>query len=246
MTLAGLGVVIFSATPIWAWLFALWLSVIIVWLSTGLTKKYVNDKAKIYLRFVVIILSITVALVELRYHLKPQIPGSQYPTLHIIGDSISAGIGGNQERTWPILLEESVDAEIINLAVAGATVKTALRQAEKIEYEFTMVLLEIGGNDLLNQTEPEQFSRQMDELLLKAQGPRRLLVMLELPLPPFCGDYGRIQRTLADKYDVILIPKRYLANVLTTTGATEDGIHLSHKGHQMMAEIMRMLMFSKD
>src|SRR5437870_2613859 len=61
-------------------------------------------------------------------------------------------------------------------------------------------------------------------------------------MPPFCSDYGRVQRRLAAAHGVTLIPKRWLADVLTADGATVDGIHLSQEGHERMAEkVWRLL-----
>ena len=47
-----------------------------------------------------------------------------------------------------------------------------------------------------------------------------------------------IQRELAAKYAVVLIPKRIFIGVLTTPGATVDGIHLSPAGHAWMADVI--------
>ena len=60
--------------------------------------------------------------------------------------------------------------------------------------------------------------------------------MLELPLPPTCNAYGRIQRRLARQYETLLVPKRVLLGVLQQPGTTLDTIHLSQEGHQRMAE----------
>ena len=60
--------------------------------------------------------------------------------------------------------------------------------------------------------------------------------MFELPLPPLCNEYGRIQRRLASAYDVHLIPRRVLMGVLTENGATIDGTHLSNTGHRRLAQ----------
>ena len=60
--------------------------------------------------------------------------------------------------------------------------------------------------------------------------------MIELPLPPFANRFGMIQRRLARKHGIILIPKRTFVSVLTTPGATLDGIHLSPQGHLLMSE----------
>ena len=59
--------------------------------------------------------------------------------------------------------------------------------------------------------------------------------MIELPLPPFYNRYGMVQRALAKSYGVTLIPKRYLAKIISTPGATVDGLHLSNTGHALFA-----------
>jgi acyl-CoA thioesterase-1 len=62
-----------------------------------------------------------------------------------------------------------------------------------------------------------------------------VVVMFELPLPPFANEYGRAQRRLAAKHRVKLIPPRMLVDVLTAEGATIDSLHLSPTGHALMA-----------
>ena len=62
--------------------------------------------------------------------------------------------------------------------------------------------------------------------------------MLELPLPPFYNSFGLIQRKLARKYGVKLVPKRVFLSVLAGGGATLDSIHLSQAGHQQMANVV--------
>ena len=62
--------------------------------------------------------------------------------------------------------------------------------------------------------------------------------MFELPLPPFANRFGLIQRRLARKYDIILVPKRSFVGVLTRPGATLDGIHLTRQGHAWMCEMV--------
>ena len=73
-------------------------------------------------------------------------------------------------------------------------------------------------------------------MLAKLRDGRRTVVMLELPLPPFHNRYGDAQRRLARRHGVLLVPKRVLIGVLTSEGATLDTIHLSGRGHALMAE----------
>jgi lysophospholipase L1-like esterase len=62
--------------------------------------------------------------------------------------------------------------------------------------------------------------------------------MLELPLPPIYNGYGEIQRRLARKYGVPLVPKRFFAQVLAGSDSTVDGLHLGPAGHRKMANMI--------
>ena len=89
----------------------------------------------------------------------------------------------------------------------------------------SLVLVEIGGNDVLRATRPLAFEEGLDVLLAKLRDTRRTVVMLELPLPPFHNRYGEVQRRLAKRHGVLLVPKRVLMGVLTSAGsATLDTV----------------------
>jgi acyl-CoA thioesterase I len=171
---------------------------------------------------------------ELGYRRDPLVPVRPGATIFVVGDSLSAGIG--EKEPWPVILQKRYGLAVTNLAQAGANAGTAFSQAERIQQSNCVVIVEIGGNDLLGATKTSEFAARLDRLLraLAARGHR--LAMFELPLPPFHNGYGRAQRLLASKHGVVLLPKRYLARVLSQPGATVDGLHLSASGHQALAE----------
>jgi acyl-CoA thioesterase-1 len=177
------------------------------------------------------------ALLEFPYHLIPTLNANGKPKLYIIGDSVTAGIGG-EKQTWPRMLARSQAVEVIDFSEAGATTASALRQAEGLPQEGGLLLLEIGGNDLLGPTSSGDFERELDCLLDQVCKPGRSVLMFELPLLPLCNGYGRAQRRLATKYGAVLIPKRVFVAVLTGEGATLDSVHLSQQGHARMAEVV--------
>jgi acyl-CoA thioesterase-1 len=188
------------------------------------------------LRAAVVVIWIVGAAIEFPYHLAPTIPRADDQKLYILGDSVAAGMGERRKETWPLLLARSRRVEVTDLSQMGATVESALRQAESLPPEGGLVLLEIGGNDLLGSTSAAQFEHDLDRLLASVCKPGRVVVMFELPLPPFSNEYGRAQRHLAAEYRVWLIPKRIFLAVLTGEEATLDSVHLSRNGHERMAE----------
>jgi acyl-CoA thioesterase-1 len=173
---------------------------------------------------------------EAAHQVTPTLQPMGSPTLFLIGDSVSAGMTEAEKETWPKLLAAKHCIDVRDFSKMGATVGSARKQAERIGDAAGLVLLEIGGNDVLGSTDAAQFEERLDQLLTDVGRPDRTVVMLELPLPPFANQFGLIQRELAARYGVTLVPRRIFIGVLTTSGATLDGVHLSKSGHARMAE----------
>ena len=66
----------------------------------------------------------------------------------------------------------------------GATAKSALKNCRDMPAQGGVVLVEIGGNDLLGGTPSPLFASDLDRLLAKVCQPGRTVLMFELPLPP--------------------------------------------------------------
>jgi len=233
----GMLLVYLSSAALPVWLYAAWLITGIAW---ALSPKLKRSNSKIQLVIILMYLSITVAAVtmEAAYLKKPKLPGEYFEKLWVIGDSVSVGIGGQNEITWPKILSKKYNVTVINLAVAGATVNTALTQANNINNDNGLVLIEIGGNDLFEKTPIEIFYKNYDRLLDKLNKTNTNVLMIELPLMPGQMKYGRAQRKLAKIYSVQIIPKRFFAKVLSTKGASNDIAHLTSIGHNLMADMV--------
>jgi acyl-CoA thioesterase I len=180
---------------------------------------------------------------EMSYRLAPRLDGKgAYDSLVVIGDSVSAGLLGPRERTWPKQFRERYFDKVVDLSAEGATARSALRQAQALnaraENVSAVVLIEIGGNDYFESVSPANFATDLDRLLTALSRPNRQLLMLELPLPPFYNAYGRVQRELASRHGVPLVSKREFAGVVFAPGATLDTVHLSESGHARFADMV--------
>ncbi len=164
----------------------------------------------------------------------PTITGVASDHLVVIGDSISSGIDP-RVVPWPVVMQQLIGLPTKNLARPGAQVMDAKIIAKRVEPEDRVVLVEIGGNDLLSGEPSNEFARGLEATLSELSAPGRTVAMFELPLLPGKIAYGRVQRKLASKYGVWLIPKRYFANVISGADATSDGLHLSNTGTRRMA-----------
>jgi lysophospholipase L1-like esterase len=190
--------------------------------------------------FLLLTLTAVVRFIQLISY--PPLP-SNYQTIYVIGDSISAGIGGKAEKPWPLRLSETTGIDVINLAQAGATVHSALmKQVPRVNIRKQLILLEIGGNDLFGPTPIKEFKQDLNQIISTLLKENHTVVMFELPILPWQYRYTRIQRELADKYRIPLIPKRFLAGIFSHKQATSDLAHLTETGHKLMADKVRDLM----
>jgi acyl-CoA thioesterase-1 len=237
--LIGISLVILSATPLPLGYYFCWFG-LCIWARLAFSKQS-SPKSKVLVVVSFAIVSLAVCLVELPFHLAKQIPVSKGQTIYVIGDSISAGIE-LKEKTWPSALSDLSHLKVVNLARPGATLETAVNQIPGVASTNSLVILEMGGNDLLGSTDSHTFYLQLDTLLRKLKSKDSQIVMFELPLLPFWNAYGRDQRILANEYHVILIPKKILVQVFGTKGDTLDGLHLSQKGHDELAKSVSALL----
>jgi acyl-CoA thioesterase-1 len=191
----------------------------------------------------IILLALLVILVgiELPHRTMPVIAGDRSDHLAVIGDSISSGIDP-RVPPWPLVLQQISGASVRNLARPGALTSEGLTMVKQLTQEDHVVVIEIGGNDLLMGVPSADFERALESLLSKASAPARTVVMFELPLLPHKVAYGQIQRRLASKYNVALIPKHYFTDVIGDANATSDGLHLSTAGARRMAVVVAQVL----
>lgn len=234
-----------SGTPLPIWFYCVGL--VLIGLSL-LPRPLTTENSRTYRRFRIVSTLLAfwcaaAAAWEFSYRLPPRVNGTKrFDTLAVIGDSVSAGLLGPKERTWPKQFRERYFGSVVDLSREGATSQSALRQALSLNGRSDnvepVVLIEIGGNDYFERVAPSEFAAHLDRLLTELDRPNRQLIMLELPLPPFYNAYGRVQRELAATHRVPLISKRQFARVVFTSGATLDTVHLSESGHSLFADMV--------
>jgi acyl-CoA thioesterase-1 len=234
--LIGIIFVVISATPLPFWAYALWFLPAAGSLILGNLVRSPRN-LRILAGALVLVATTGLVLAEAPYHRSPRIIVPRDKTVFVLGDSLSAG-AGTGERCWPAVLEEIGDLSIVNLAEPGARVRSAIEQADRIVIPNSVVIVEIGGNDLLGGTDAGVFRDQLDRLISKLRSNHHEVLMFELPLFPFKNSFGKAQRDIAAKYGVVLLPKRFLTRVLGTEGGTLDGIHLSQKGQNALADVL--------
>lgn len=227
-----------AAIPAPLWLYGSGVVAVLAWLLVfGPARSVMRRRVLACSRLAVLLVALLAIALELPHEVLYRLPDAQNRHVFVIGDSLSAGIGDGVEP-WPSILAAQHNIPVTNLAVAGARVDAGRRQVDALGEQGGAVVVLIGGNDLISGRAAEDFERDLDEVLKRAVQHQRTVAMFELPLPPNAAAYGRVQRDLARRYGVTLIPRRYLALLLARPTATTDGLHLTSPGQAAIADLV--------
>ena len=237
LILLGMILVVASATPLPIWAYIIWFVPVVTILVLNKRVMLSNPLLFIAVCFLCVATS-GLILAEAPYHYLPQVIVPKGRTVYVLGDSISAGMG-TKHRCWPTVFSEITSLKTVNLSQPGATIEGAITQAEGILESNSVIVIEIGGNDILAfGTDAGSFIKHLDVLVSLLRSKQHQVLMVELPLFPFQNSFGMAQRSIAVKYNVAMLPKRCFTEVLSTKNGTLDGLHLSQEGHDAMARIM--------
>lgn len=236
VAVVGMIMVVISATPLPLWLYIVWAITALLGL---LLVSRINSPKKYRLAVLAVLLVVTAGLCiwEVPYHQMPSVAIAGDTTIYVIGDSISAGTGTGV-RCWPEVLGDRISTDVVNLARDGSRIGVAAQQAEGVVQPQSLVIVEIGGIDLLEGVDASLYKKKIDALVGSLRGAGHRVLMVEFPLYPLMNGYGRAQRSIAARHGATLLPKRCFTKVLGTPEGTIDGLHLSQIGHNAMAEIM--------
>lgn len=197
-----------------------------------------NIKNKIfkYSTALFLLICIIAFITEIKYTISPtfEVRGKK---IYLIGDSFSAGIDSRNGLNWPRLLKNQ-GYNLTDLSMSGATVSSAQNQLDKISDKNCYVILEIGGNDFFYKTPLKKFESDYEYIIKRLIDRKCEIIMLELPSFPWQISHARIQRKLANKYNINMIPKRFFIEAISYPGANSDLVHLTSTGHKKMATIM--------
>ncbi len=236
--LLGLIFIGLSAAPLSYWYYGIASGITLVWLVGEHSSRVPHTRWRVILRLVTALIWLAGSGWEFSCQLRPSVAPQGSPPLFVIADSITAGVDEPQTITWPALIRNAHGIDIHDFSRMGAGVKAACTQAERLPDAGGLVLIEIGGNDMLGTTSLSDFELGLEQLLTRTGAQGRAVLMFELPLPPLCNEYGRIQRRIASRHRVPLIPKRLLMDVLAKSGNTSDSIHLTQAGHNQLAALV--------
>ncbi|MDB9948523.1 arylesterase [Porticoccaceae bacterium] len=169
-------------------------------------------------------------------------------TLLVLGDSLSAGYGINQENGWVALLDEDLGDEhrIINGSISGDTTGGGINRLPRLLEEFSpdFVLLELGGNDGLRGQPLALMKSNLQTMINLVREAGAEPVLFGMRLPP---NYGRrysdafaaVYPQLSESEDVLLIPFQLEELSITDGMIQEDGLHPTALAQPIIKDVIK-------
>jgi len=166
----------------------------------------------------------------------PKAPNLDSPgkTIVCLGDSITAGVGAAPGPAYPDLLAARLGKEVINAGVSGDTAEQGLARVDDVLADDPwLVIVELGGNDVLQQVPPERTEAALRSILQRLLDARVVPVLVELRVP-FGGKYGEIYGRLAKDMKVPIVEDT-LHDILLAPALKSDTIHPNAQGYERLA-----------
>ena len=175
---------------------------------------------------------------------EAEVAGSQVDVL-AFGDSLFAGYGlASPDQSYPAQLEQALRGKGHNVRIANAGVSGDTSAAGRQRLAFTLdsqpaapdlVLLELGGNDLLRGLPPEQTRANFDAMLAELEQRGIPVVLMGVQAPPNAGPefqqaFDAIYPALARKHGAPLVP--FVGTAVFTDNALlqADHVHPTARG----------------
>ncbi len=154
-----------------------------------------------------------------------------------LGNSITAGQGARPGEDFPSLIGKELNVPIINAGVSGNTTGDALLRINEdvISRNPSIVVVELGGNDLLEHVDIEVTKRNLDLIFTKIKPTGAKIVILGINFFLFQKNYETDWQAFAKKYDAIYVPN-ILEGIITDESLKFDDIHPNARGYQKIAE----------
>ncbi len=183
-------------------------------------------------------------------HRQPATPWDASRAVVCLGDSLTTGL--SDEEAYPRYLQQSLDAPVVNLGRAGYTTRDAIAQLPAMaEAQPQLVVVELGGNDYLRGYERAEVRKNLVQVIEASRAAGAEVMLVEIPRGFVIDPFSGLERELARKYDLELVPDTAIRMLVLRSGSfpwsdalagpwlSDDGLHPNVAGARHLADAVR-------
>jgi acyl-CoA thioesterase-1 len=159
------------------------------------------------------------------------------------GDSLTFGTGANAEESYPAILERLIARKVVRSGVPGETAAEGLARLPEILDESgpQLMILCLGGNDLLRRAEDATVKDSLRRMIQLARSKGTSVVLMAPPRPGVFTEAPPLYGELAKEFGVPL-EANILKAVLTDNALKSDIVHPNAKGYAKIADALAKLL----
>jgi lysophospholipase L1-like esterase len=169
-----------------------------------------------------------------------------HPTLSLLpddavilafGDSITSGVGAPQGESYPEILQGLINRKVIKSGIPGETSDEGLVRlpSELATHRPRLVLLCLGGNDLLRKMDLEKTSSNMSRMVQIIRNSGAEVILIGVPKPGLILSTARFYKNISEDMRIPL-EGSLLADILADRKLRADPIHPNAEGYRLLAQ----------
>ena len=162
-------------------------------------------------------------------------------TVIALGDSLTYGYGASTETAYPAVLASMTQWRVVNEGVSGNTSADVLARTEQvISKNPDLVLLSVGGNDVLQRVQPSTTTANITATINQFKSADIPVVLIAQPYFSTSALFGKasdnpIYEDISEAEGVPLYADGW-STVLSDDALKSDRIHANTAGYRQFAE----------
>ncbi|HET9404903.1 MAG TPA: arylesterase [Burkholderiales bacterium] len=183
------------------------------------------------------------ALVGCGKKVPPLAPVGPNDVIVAFGDSLTYGTGASESESYPAVLAQIINRQVIRSGVPGETTRGGLARLESVieEHRPVLMIVSLGGNDMLGRVGDAEIKANLRSIIQTIRGRGISVVLFGVPKPALITSAAPFYEELAQEFDIPYEGK-IVTDVLYRRDQKSDPIHPNAIGYRRMAEAFAELL----
>ena len=159
------------------------------------------------------------------------------------GDSLTYGTGAAEHESYPAVLAQLIQRNVVRSGVPGETTGGGLARLEHVieEHRPALMIVCLGGNDMLRKLDETQTRNNLREIVGTIKRRGIAVALVGVPKPALITSAPAFYAELAQEFD-IPYDSKVVTDVLYRAELKADPIHPNAKGYRRIAEAIAELL----
>lgn len=175
---------------------------------------------------------------------SPQLPKlTAADVIVAFGDSLTHGTGAAEHESYPAVLSQLINRQVVRAGVPGEVTAQGLRRLPEVieEHRPRLVIVCLGGNDMLRKVPLPEIKANLRATIKTLRDQSIAVVLVGVPQPALVTSAPEFYAELAKEF-ALPYEGKVVTSVLYSPELKSDPIHPNAKGYRRMAEALAELL----